>query len=111
MVQYAAWRPYYTAKLRKAMGPAKILIANAPAPSVADPSLNGITIEFEHCAGDQRPHQDAAESSSAGDFSLNAVCRNTLLGQKAQTDLAGLEPVVTPPNRPLNLATHLTAIR
>ena len=51
--QYAAWRPYYTAKLRKAMGQAKVLIANAPAPSVADPALNGITIEFEHCAGDQ----------------------------------------------------------
>ena len=87
MVQYAAWRPYYTAKLRKAMGPAKILIANAPAPSVADPSLNGITIEFEHCAGDQRPHHDAAESSSAGDFSLNAVCRNTFWGRKRRQTL------------------------
>ena len=38
------------------MGEDGILIANAPAPSVADPSLNGITIEFEHCAGDQKPH-------------------------------------------------------
>lgn len=91
--QYAAWRPYYTAKLRAAMGTSKILIANAPAPSVADPALNGITIEFEHCAGDQRPHQDAMDHSTAGVFSLNAVCRRTLLGQKAQTDLAGLQPV------------------
>jgi hypothetical protein len=91
--QYAAWRPYYTAKLRAAMGPSKILIANAPAPSVADPALNGITIEFEHCAGDQSPHRDATEYLAADDFSLNAVCRMTLLGQKAQTDLAGLEPI------------------
>lgn len=91
--RYAAWRPYYTAKLREAMGPSKILIANAPAPSVADPALNGITIEFEHCAGDQNPHQEAEEHIGAGDISLNAVCRNTLLGQKAQTDLAGLEPI------------------
>ena len=92
--QYAAWRPYYTAKLRQALdvwGP-KLLIANAPAPSVADPALNGITIEFEHCAGDQSPHTDAL-AAGADAQSLNDVCRETLLGQRAQTDLAGLEPV------------------
>ena len=33
------------------------------------------------------------EHIKAGGSSLNAVCRQTFLGQKAQTDLAGLEPV------------------
>ena len=48
--------PYYTAKLREMLGDEAILIANVPAPSVADPALNGITVEFEHCKGDQSPH-------------------------------------------------------
>ena len=48
--RFASWRPYYTAKLRLALGQGKIIIANVPSPSVADPSLNGVTIEFEHCA-------------------------------------------------------------
>lgn len=38
------------------LGDEAILIANVPAPSVADPALNGITVEFEHCKGDESPH-------------------------------------------------------
>lgn len=94
--QYAAWRPVYTAKLRVALGPEALLVANAPAPAVADPSLNGITIEFEHCSGDQRPH-DTTEGTTVGDVvgppRLNEVCRQTLLGQKMLTDMGGHTPV------------------
>ena len=60
--RFAAWRPVYTALLRKGLGDQKIIIANVPAPSVADPSLNGVTIEFEHCAGDQAPHTREASA-------------------------------------------------
>ena len=38
------------------LGDEAILIANVPAPSVADLALNGITVEFEHCKGDESPH-------------------------------------------------------
>ena len=51
---------YYTAYLRKMLPPDAILIANVRAPAISDPSLNGVTIEFEHCAGDQSPHSDSA---------------------------------------------------
>ena len=92
--QYAAWRPVYTAKLRVALGPEALLVANAPAPAVADPSLNGITIEFEHCAGDQRPHTERTTVGGIGDPPrLNEVCRQTLLGQKTLTDMGGHIPV------------------
>ena len=112
---------YYTARLRAALGTAKLIIANVPAPSVADPSLNGITIEFEHCAGDESPHAalragaagagvggtagpaaivDAEDvpafrraAARARSFSLNAACTQTLLGQKALSDLSGRESV------------------
>lgn len=104
---------YYTARLRAALGTAKLIIANVPAPSVADPSLNGITIEFEHCAGDESPHaalragtagpaavvdaEDVAAfrraAARARSFSLNAACTQTLLGQKALSDLSGRESV------------------
>jgi hypothetical protein len=135
--QYAAWRPYYTAKLRKAMGQAKVLIANAPAPSVRRPgaeryhnriralcgrpgqkrhflrchlSIKGIILPRQardkHRESTQKrllfflqnPHARRQVSAASRDRaldsgSLNEVCRQTLLGQKAQTDLAGLEPV------------------
>eukprot|EP00040_Diaphanoeca_grandis_P039774 m.260109 g.260109 ORF g.260109 m.260109 type:complete len:417 (+) comp39228_c0_seq1:100-1350(+) len=112
--QYAAWRPYYTASLRKAVGPKGILIANANTPAMADPSLNGITVEFEHCAGDQDPHvanlnpnegdndtatkvvgttRTSASSGPPPPPTLNDVCLQTFLGQKALTDMSGLQPV------------------
>ena len=92
--QFAAWRPYYTLSLRKALGPKAIMIANAPSPALSDMALNGITIEFEHCAGDERPLlRQLQQQASATTTGLNDVCRQTLLGQKAMTDIAGLEPV------------------
>eukprot|EP01048_Picozoa_sp_COSAG05_P008888 COSAG05_NODE_700_length_7863_cov_8.211618_2_plen_287_part_00 len=104
--QFSSWRPVYTASLRRALGRDALLVANAPAPAVSDPSLNGITIEFEHCAGDQRPYltasglqaQDLGARSEPGMkltpvVALNDVCRQTLLGQKALTDMSGLPPV------------------
>ena len=58
---------YYTAFLRKGLGPDAILIANVRTPSVSDPSLNGVTIEFEHCAGDESPHQPRRTHAAGAD--------------------------------------------
>jgi hypothetical protein len=99
--QYAAWRPYYTASLRKVLPPQSIIIANAGAGFISDPSLNGITVEFEHCAGDQNPHATAGAAAGAAAApgaaelqpTLNDVCRQTFLGQRALTDTSGLSPV------------------
>ncbi|MFN8177299.1 MAG: hypothetical protein U0167_05195 [bacterium] len=42
--QYAAWRPYFTQRLREVLGNDAILVANAGGPLV-DSALNGITLE------------------------------------------------------------------
>lgn len=42
--QYATWRPYYTQRLRQALGNAVILVGNSGG-ALADPTLNGITLE------------------------------------------------------------------
>ena len=84
--QYAAWRPYYTASLRRALGPHKTLMANvltANEPAVSDASLNGVAIEFEHCG----KQADGLEDG------LNVACRMALLAQKAVTDQARLPAV------------------
>lgn len=111
--RFAAWRPYYTAKLRAALGPEKIIIANAAMPATADPALNGVTVEFEHCAGDENPHLRRSGGGggggvdwhsqrlqavtggvrSRGGFALNDVCTQAFEGQKALTDMAGLPNV------------------
>jgi hypothetical protein len=44
--QYAAWKPYYAAQLRKALGQ-KMMLANTGSPSVSDAALDGQSIEFE----------------------------------------------------------------
>lgn len=86
--QYAAWKPYYTAKLRLALGNDKIVIANVPIPAYPDPNLNGITVEFEHCRGDQNPHDAAVDGLSVGtSLTLSYACEQTLLGQHALTSM------------------------
>ena len=67
--------------------------ANVNTPALADPSLNGVTVEFEHCAGDQNPHAEAEESAKEAPEALNDICTETLLGQKALTDLSGVSPL------------------
>jgi hypothetical protein len=47
--QYMAFRPYFFAKLRDAVGPDRMLVANTGPPFAPDPNLNGITIESESC--------------------------------------------------------------
>eukprot|EP00041_Stephanoeca_diplocostata_P011015 m.177753 g.177753 ORF g.177753 m.177753 type:complete len:405 (+) comp18380_c0_seq3:414-1628(+) len=87
--QYAAWKPYYTAQLRQALGTDKIIIANVPAPATPDPNLNGITVEFEHCRGDENPHETTEHDTFIADNvpALSYVCEQTLLGQQALTSL------------------------
>ena len=82
--QYSAWRPYYTAQLRQALGNDKLIIANVPVPAVSDPEIDGISIEFEHCKGDEAPHL-----GSGGGSTLSAACAQTLLAQKAVTEQRG----------------------
>jgi hypothetical protein len=75
-----------------------ILIANAGPGLVSDPSLNGISIEFEHCSGDQNPHRasDSEPATSQARLSaprvesqsLSDACRQTFLGQRALTALS-----------------------
>ena len=88
--QYSAWRPYYTARLRQALGDDKLILANVPVPALSDPSLDGVTIEFEHCKGDEAPHLGSGSSGSA----LSAACAQTPLAQKAVTEQRGRR---TPP--------------
>eukprot|EP01051_Picozoa_sp_SAG22_P002150 SAG22_NODE_94_length_20824_cov_230.693718_11_plen_1262_part_00 len=47
--QYDAWKPYYSAELRKVLG-SRLLLANTGSPSASDTALDGQTIEFEWCA-------------------------------------------------------------
>jgi hypothetical protein len=47
--QYAAWKPYYSAQLRAALGPEMLLLANTGSPAASDAALDGQTIEFEWC--------------------------------------------------------------
>lgn len=81
--QYAAWRTYLTSGLRQALGPDRLFLANVNVPTTADPSLNGITVEFEHCR--PAPGQNVSVLSSA--------CREALRGQHEMTNRAGLRPV------------------
>jgi hypothetical protein len=70
---------------RRSFAHSAIIIANVNAPSLADPALNGITVEFEHCKGDQSPHaleQDIKQYGVAPRSSLSQACRQTLEGQK-----------------------------
>ena len=57
--QYAAYKPYFSKKLREAVGDDALIIANAGTLSGGDPSLNGITIEAENW----RESLDAARAS------------------------------------------------
>jgi len=90
--QLQAWRPYYTAKLRQMLGERALLIANVNAPALADASLSGVTVEFEHCKSDQSPHQQAGVAAGAGKAgaasrSLSDVCEQMLRGQHAMSTL------------------------
>ena len=95
--QYAAWRPYYSRELRTMLGPERLLIANVNSPHAADPSLDGVTVEFEHCAGDQSPHlqaavearEGAASAAAATEQALSDECMSILQGQHALSALAG----------------------
>eukprot|EP01052_Picozoa_sp_SAG31_P010689 SAG31_NODE_592_length_13726_cov_7.188082_9_plen_393_part_00 len=50
--QYSAWKPYYSAQLRRILG-SRVLLANTGNVAEADVSLDGQSIEFEWC-GDGR---------------------------------------------------------
>lgn len=52
--QYAAFKPYFSQKLREAIGEDKLLIANSGTNVLGDASLNGITIESEDCPAPAR---------------------------------------------------------
>ena len=84
--QYSAWRPYYVAQLRHLLGDRVTLIANVPVPAVSDPNLDGVTVEFEHCRGDQKPHRAARGYEAAA---LRPECVQTLLAQKALSEASG----------------------
>ena len=56
--QYAAYKPYFSKKLREAVGDDALIIANAGTLSGGDPSLNGITIEAENCCVSTSPPPD-----------------------------------------------------
>lgn len=81
--QYAAWRPYFTARLRQIVGEKGLLVANVGVPHTADGALSGITVEFEHC------RLDGTGSSVSGSSGLDPACLDALEGQAAATLLAG----------------------
>ena len=49
--QYDKWRPAFSAGLRAALGPDALMIANSGS-GIADPALNGLTIEDQECSGE-----------------------------------------------------------
>jgi hypothetical protein len=51
--QYSAWKPYYSAQLRKVLGN-KMLLANTGSPAESDGALDGQTIEFEWCTANRK---------------------------------------------------------
>ena len=69
--QYAAYRPYFFAKIREAIGPDRHMITNTGPPFTPDPVLNGISIESESCHS-LDPHRVPASA---------AACAEAFLGQ------------------------------
>jgi hypothetical protein len=67
---YSTWRPYYTQRLREEVGDAVLLVGNAGG-ALADPALNGITLEG---VGDRFPvevarsHFEAQEAVALAPF-------------------------------------------
>jgi hypothetical protein len=67
---YSTWRPYYTQRLREEAGDAVLLVGNAGG-ALADPALNGITLEG---VGDRFPvevarsHFEAQEAVAQAPF-------------------------------------------
>lgn len=79
-----AYRPYYFARLRQAVGPNRTLLANSGPPFGPDPSLNGLAIEAESC----HPHHKAEGAVDAARSLGN--CAKAFIGQRLVSPLPAL---------------------
>ena len=77
--QYAAWRPYFAAALRGAVGDARLLVANNGGDGGGSSHLNGITIEAEDCCDGNHGVACPPDAIARG----WRMCANAFAGQAA----------------------------